>query len=299
MKAVIYKKYGSPEVLRLDEAKFPNVGPDDVLVKIYATSVTAGDCRMRKAKPFLVRFINGLLSPTRFPILGMEFSGIIAEKGEKVNRFDVGDEVYGSTAFQFGAYAQFAAVNAENSIAIKPKNLSFEQAATLPIGAATAHHFLFEKAQLQPHQKVLIYGASGSVGTYAVQWAKSVNTNVHAVCGGHHQEKIKTVGADVVYNYSSPDFKLPHHQFDVIFDAVGFLSTRKAQQALKPKGKWVTVKKGLAKVTSPFLEELAQHVDNRSIIPLIDRSYLLHEIVQAHHYVDRGHKFGNVSIRVR
>lgn len=299
MKAVVYKKYGPPEVLRLDEAPFPKIGANDVLVKIYATSVTAGDCRMRKASPFLVRFINGLLSPTRFPILGMEFSGIIAEKGEKVNRFAVGDEVYGSTAFQFGAYAQFAAVNADKSIALKPKKLNFEQAATLPIGAATAHHFLFEKAHLQPRQKVLIYGASGSVGTYAVQWAKSVNAEVHAVCGTQHQEKIRTVGADVVYNYTSPNFEIPNQYFDVIFDAVGLLPAQKAKKALPPNGKWVTVKKGLAKVTSPFLEKLAQHVDNRSIAPVIDRSYFLHEIIQAHHYVDRRHKFGNVSIRVR
>lgn len=325
MKAVVFEKYGPPEVLQLKEIEKPTPKANEVLIKIHATSVTAADWRMRKPDPFLARMVNGLFSPKKFNVLGIELAGVVEEIGEKVAKYKPGDEIFGSTGFGFGAYAEYVCISEDadssddGSITHKPTNLSFEESAVIPVGTDTALFFLRTQGNIQSGQKVLIYGASSSVGSYGVQLAKYFGAEVTAVCSASNHKWVKDLGADKLIDYRTEDFTQNELTYDAIFDAVGKLSLRSSMKVLKDGGIFLDAvhmmrrsvqakfapKKGnkriLGGTATGHLDNLVlfrELIETGHLKPVIDRTYPLDKIVEATKYVETGRKKGNVAITV-
>jgi len=307
MRAVLYTEYGSPEVLRLVEIPKPSPRDNEVLVKVHAATVTIGDTIMRGLnipgsgwQRAMARLYLGYRKPRR-PILGMELAGEIETVGRKVTRFQPGEAVFASTfAVNFGAHAEYKCLPENGVLATKPSNLSFEEAAAAPGAGMTALHCL-KKGKIQAGSQMLVYGASGAVGTNAVQLAnRHFGAQVTAVCSAANLELARSLGASRVMDYTCEDFTQNAPIYDVVFDAVGKLSPAQGKKALKPGGIYLNVHADSDGADSrENLLALKAIIEAGKLKPVIDRVYLLEQIAEAHRYVDSGHKKGNVVIRIR
>jgi NADPH:quinone reductase-like Zn-dependent oxidoreductase len=326
MKAIIWTKYGSPDGLQLKEVPKPVPNKDELLIKVHATSVTAGDIEMRKLRlpmmlSFPIRLYAGLLKPKRIKILGQEFAGEVEAVGENVDAYKTGDRIFGTTGFSFGAYAEYICLHAvpnemQGALACKPENLTYAEAAVVPTAGFEALHFL-RRANVTRGQKVLVFGAGGSIGTFSVQLAKQFGAEVTGVDSAGKSDMLKSIGADIVIDYAEEDFTENGVTYDVIIDVVGKKSFSRRLKSLKPNGYYFLAFAGLShiiigKLTSLtsnkkvvlgsakqskenllFLKEL---IETGQLKPVIDRCYPLEQVAEAHRYVETGNKKGNVCI---
>jgi NADPH:quinone reductase-like Zn-dependent oxidoreductase len=313
MKAIVCTKYGPPEVLQLKEVEKPIPKDNEVLIKIYAASATVSDCIIRSGKVNILlwlpmRIFVGFRRP-RKPILGLELAGEVEGTGKDVKRFKKGDQIYAFTGKCFGAYAEYACLPedglrmpADAIMALKPSNTTFEEAAAAPARGTLALYFL-KNGNIQNGQKVLIYGASGGVGTFAVQIARHFGAKVTGVCSTTNLDLVKSLGADEVIDYTKEEFSKRGEHYDFIFDAVGKGKSSKlkllCREALTPNGRYISVDDGTPKIDIGYLLLLKELIETGEIKPVIDRCYTLEQIAEAHRYVDKGHKKGNVVITVR
>ncbi len=317
MKAIVYTQYGSPEVLQLKEVEKPLPKENEILIKIKATAVNSGDLRLRKADPFAVRFFFGLTKPKK-NILGGVLSGEVEATGTAVKLFKVGDQVFGSTGMSFGAYADYKCLPESAVLTLKPDNITHEEAAVIPFGGITALFFI-KKANIQSGQRVLINGASGAVGTAAIQLAKYYGAHVTGVCSTTNIDLVKSLGADAFVDYTKEDFTKNGETYDVIFDTVDKISFADSLRSLNKKGILILGASGLSgmlqgvwtsitsskKVITGMISEKVEDInflkgliENCKMKAVIDRSYLLAQMTEAHTYVEKGHKKGNVAIIV-
>jgi len=319
MKAVIALKYGSPDVLQIREMEKPAPEDNEVLIKINETIVTPSDCAFRKAEPFITRFFAGLLKPRH--ILGVELAGEIEAVGKDVKLYTIGDRVFGTSGIEFGAHAEYKCLPETEVLEVTPENITDGEAAAVCDGGLTSLVFLRDKALIKEGQKILINGASGSVGSFAVQLAKYYGAEVTGVCSAANAELVTSLGADNVIDYNKKDFSTMNLTYDIIFDAVGKSSFSKCKKSLKENGKYLTTVPSLAivfqmlwtskagnkkaifaatglsqkKENLTFLKKLLEEGKLKSVI---DRRYQLEQIADAHRYVDEGHKKGNVVIKI-
>jgi NADPH:quinone reductase-like Zn-dependent oxidoreductase len=320
MKAIVYKKYGSPDVFEPADLDKPTPKSNEVLIRVFASTVTTADCMMRRGDTFLSRILLGLMKPVKkYQILGTEFSGTIEATGIKVKKYQTGDEVYAFRGFGTGCYAQYKCMNENGSLALKPCIMKFTEAASVVDGATTALFFLKEKANIQKGQKVLIIGASGSVGSFAMQLAKYFGAEVTGVCSTKNIELVKSLGADKVVDYTKEDFSKTGDTYDIIFDTIGKSSFEHCKKALMIKGKYISTVMTSKLVLQAFLTKFGNKkrvifamslnktealnfirtlIEEGKLKTIIDRQYSLEELGEAHAYVEKGHKKGNVVISV-
>ena len=314
MKAIVYYEYGSPDVLELKEIDKPVVKDDEVLVRVHATSVNPLDWHFLRGTPLVVRVMAGLLNPRR-KILGADVAGRVEAVGGKVTQFQPGDEIFGSSN-HLGAFAEYLRVP-EDGVVLKPANLTYEEAAAVPVAALTALQGLRDKGQIRPGHKVLINGASGGVGTFAVQIAKSFGAEVTGVCSTRNLEMVRSIGADRVIDYSKEDFTQTGGRYHLILDAVGNRSLSDCKRALHADGIYVAAagsparglwmlmtrgaKKMVAMLTKPTQEDVGfmkELLESKKVTPVIDRRYRLSEVAEALRYLEEGHAQGKVVITV-
>jgi NADPH:quinone reductase-like Zn-dependent oxidoreductase len=302
MRAVVYEKYGPPEVLQIKQVEKPIPKDNEVLIKIIATTLHRGDTRMRSLdvpgslfEKLMARLFLGITGP-KSKILGMELSGEIESTGKKVTRFKPGDQVFASTfeGFRFGAHAEYVCLSEDGLIALKPVNMTHEEAAPVPSSGIAALIYLRDTGKIQTREKVLINGASGSLGTYGVQIAKHYGAEVTGVCSTSNVEMVKSLGADHVIDYTVEDFTKGEEKYDLIFDTVSMSSKGACQNVLTPDGSYIRTNGPDPKPEDLlFLKEIIEAGKLRSVI---DRHYPLDQIIEAHRYVEKGHKKGNVII---
>jgi NADPH:quinone reductase-like Zn-dependent oxidoreductase len=312
LQAMVYRRYGSPDVLVLDEIDEPAPADDEILVKVRAASVNRADWHLLTGKPFLVRLVAGLLKP-KFEVLGLDMAGQVERVGKNVRRFRPGDEVFGSAR---GAFAEYLCAR-ESELAPKPSNLSFEEAASVPTAGVTALQGLRDGGRIRAGQKVLINGASGGVGTFAVQLAKAFDAKVTAVCSGAHLDLVRSIGADRLIDYTEEDFTQTGQRYDLIFDTVAKRSFGVCRPALGSRGTYVTTDASpsrqlqarraamlgnqrmvalFATVNRKDLVLLRHWLDAGQIKPVIDRSYRLADVPEALRYIARGHAAGKIVV---
>ena len=323
MKAVLWTDYGPPNVLRIEKIARPIPNDNEVLIRIQATTVTAGDCELRSLKLPLflglpMRFYNGLRRPKRMRILGMEFSGEVVAIGKDVTRFQEGDRVFGTPGFGLGTYAEYRCIPEDGVIEKIPDGLTYEEAASIPVGGFESLHFL-ERANIKKGDEVLINGAGGSIGTFGIQLAKSYGAIVTAVDKGSKLNMLRSIGADHFIDYKKEDFTKNGRSYDVIFDVVGkgsygrYLGSLNKEGVLllaNPKPGWllrsrltsmISSKKvivGSPEYTIKHLSKLRDLVKERKVRIVVDRTFPLEDIVKAHEYVERGDKKGNLVITI-
>lgn len=321
MKAMIATRYGPPEVLEMQEVEKPSIGESEILIRIHATTVTAGDCETRRfdLPTFIwwpMRFYIGLQKP-KF-ILGTELSGVVEEVGSRVTRFRPGNSVFAFSALRFGAYAEYIALPERGIVARKPTNMSYEEAACVQIGGLNALGFL-RAAKIEKGQKVLVYGASGSIGTFAVQIAVLMGAEVTAVCSGRNFEMAKSIGAVHAVDYTKADYAAMGEQYDCVFDAVGKDGFLHGLQAVKTGGVYIEASPKFGHIlikpwvqlirrkrvlfappteTAEDLDTLREWIEAGRLISVMDRIYDFKDLAEAHEYVEKGHKRGNVAIRI-
>ena len=302
MRAIVCTRYGPPEVLQLRDLPKPQPKGSEVLIRIAATTVTASDCIVRAFNmPLRLKLpmgaVLGFRAP-RNPILGLVLAGEVESAGRDVTRFTSGQHVYAFTAFRFGAYAEYKCLPEGAILALKPANVTYEEAAAIPYGGLLALYFL-RRAGIESGKHVLVYGASGAIGTAAVQLAKYFGAEVTGVCSTTNLELVRSLGADAVIDYTTEDFTRSGARYDVVFNAVGKRKAiLKAEDSLTSGGRHITVDDSRPKLRAEDLVLMTELVEAGSLRPVVDRSYPLEQIVEAHRYVDLGHKKGNVVIAV-
>lgn len=306
MKVIKCTEYGGPEVLKISKLKKPIPKDNEILIKVHASTVTSGAVVMRSGKhpsskffTVMLRLFSGIKKP-RKQVSGYEVAGEVEALGSYVDRFEVGDRVFGTTTgLPFGAYAEYVCVPQEwkaGVVAKIPENIAYDEIVALPIGGMTALHLL-KKVNLKKGQKVLVYGASGSVGTFAIQLCKAFEANVTGVCSLSNLDLVKSLGADKVIDYNKEDFTNNSDKYDVIFDAVGYCPSSKCSKCLTKNGKYTSISSPTSEKTEALLH-LRDLMERGTIKPFIDKIFPIEQIVEAHSYVDKGHKKGNVVISV-
>jgi NADPH:quinone reductase-like Zn-dependent oxidoreductase len=306
MKAVVYTEYGPPSVLKVREVDKPKPKDHEILVRVFASSVTAGAILMRKGKhptskvfTIIIRLMSGLKKPNK-TILGYEVSGLVEQIGKDVTSFNVGDEVFGTTTgLKQGAYADYVCLPEKwksGVVGIKPSNITHEQAAVIPVAGMTVLNF-FNKVEINKEMKILIYGASGSVGSCAVQLAKAYNASVTGVCSSKNFEMVKSLGADCLVDYTKEDFTENGEEYDIIFDAVGKIKASDCKKSLKVGGKYFTVNTPTSEKMI-YLNQLKEFVEKGQLLPFIEKVYSLDDVASAHEHADTGRKRGNIAIKI-